>query len=252
MTLTTVIIDDEKPARDRLKQLLREYPFIDIIGEAENGIQAVEIIDLFKPGLVFLDIQMPGFDGFQVIKRIKTYPNIIFVTAYDDYAIEAFEVNAVDYLLKPFSKQRLRISLNRIFNRINKNEGENNDLKRLIDWYNRKTDYLTRISFKVKNVYRILDVEEIFFFKLENGMVYLYGDNIRHQIEGSLGQLEKNIDPSLFFRANRNSIINIKKIQRILPWGQNRFAVEFPNNERIVISRDRGKLFKVKVGLRLK
>jgi len=250
MTLKTIIVDDEQPERERLKMFIREYGNLEVIAEVENGTKAVELINSLKPELVFLDIQIPGLNGFQVIKQINARPAIIFVTAYDEYAIEAFEVNAIDYLLKPYSKQRFKISMERILNEVKNHSQNNTDYRQLTDWYNRKTEYIRRISFKVKNVYNIIDINEILFFKLENGAVYLYTESKKHPVKGTLNGLEKSIDPTVFFRANRISIINLSMIKRVLPWGQNRFAAEFANNERIVISRERGKVFKKKVGLR--
>ncbi len=252
MSFNGIIVDDERPARERLKKFIKDYPFIDITAETDNGIKAVHLIDSLNPDLVFLDIQIPGLNGFQVINKIKKSPAFIFVTAYDEYAIQAFEVNAVDYLLKPFSKQRFGISMDRVLSQLNNNTQENTNLQRLINWYIGREDYLTRISFKVKNVYSVINIEEIFFFKLEDGSVYFYAEKRRHRIQGTLNQIEKTVDPAVFFRANRTAIINLSKIRRVLPWGQSRFAVEFDNNERIVISRERGKLFRRKVGIKLR
>ncbi len=253
MKITSVIVDDEKPARERLRKFLLDYPFVEVVGEADNGFEAVKLIESVNPNLVFLDIQMPGLDGFKVIEKIGKEYVFIFVTAYDEYAIKAFEVNAIDYLLKPFSKQRFKVSMDRAIAQLNKNgKGKKEDLIRLLDWFKNKNEFLSRISVKLGNVYSIVEVSEIYFFRLEMGIVFAYIGMNRYEITASLAQLEVSLDPSVFFRANRNTIVNLSMIKRVLPWGINRFAIEFENNERIVVSRERGKLFKLKIGLKFR
>jgi two-component system, LytTR family, response regulator len=249
MILSTVIIDDEAPARLRLHNFLSDFKEIKITGEAENGGEAISLIDRKKPDLIFLDVQMPVANGFQVIEKIKHKPAVIFVTAYDCYAIKAFEFNAVDYLLKPYTKKRLKNSVDRIISSIQLNENREKKLVKLLEHLKTKESYTERISVKDRYVYKIFNVHIIDFFRIENGLVFLYCGEEKYMLDTPLSQLAEKLDPSVFFRAHRNTIVNISRIKNVIPWGRGRYMLEFCCDNHIEVSRNRIKDFKRIIGL---
>lgn len=251
MKIRAIIIDDELPARTRLKNYLKEYPEITIIGEAQDGKEAVSLINKSDPDLIFLDIQMPDMDGFKVLEKINNKISIIFVTAYDEYAIKAFEVNAIDYLLKPYSKERFKSAINRGISNIKKKEQTENIIS-LLEFIKKKKSYLDRITIKNDSEFEILKVEDIDFFRVESGIVFLYSGNNKCMIDVTISQLEKRLNPKIFYRTHRNSIVNLMKIYKMDVWGQGKYVIKFANNERIFISRDRIKKFKQLMGIKLK
>lgn len=250
MKIRVLIIDDEQPARDRLQNFLKDFSEINIIGEAQSGNEAIELINRKKPQLIFLDIQMSDINGFQVIEKINYLPEVIFVTAYDDYAIEAFEINAIDYLLKPYSKDRLRRSVERAIHSIKKSKEQNNDIQKLMDFFKQRNKYLDRITVKKEFEYNIIDVNKIDFFRIIDGLVYLFADTEKYQVDITLSQLEKKLDPSLFFRTHRNSIVNLSRISKVCTWGQNKYVIKFKSEEKVFLSRDKIKQFKVLMGIK--
>ena len=179
MRLTTLIVDDEAAARARLNKLLSGFPEVEVVGEARNGPEAIRLIDDKRPDLVLLDIQMPMINGFEVLKGIQHEPAVIFVTAYDEYALRAFEVHAVDYLLKPYTRDRLKEAIQRVTHSGENDENRVKRIESLLETYNQRESFLDRISVKTKYSYRVLEVEQIDFFRVENGLVFLiYSFNI--------------------------------------------------------------------------
>lgn len=251
MKIRAIIVDDEKPARIRLKNYLKEYPEINVIGEAQDGKEAISLINKNNPDLIFLDIQMPDMDGFKVLEKIKNKKGVIFVTAYDEYAIKAFEVNAIDYLLKPYSKERFKKAINRGISNIKKNDQIGNIIS-LLEFIKKKRSYLDRITIKNDNEFEILKIDDIDFFRVESGIVFLYSGNNKCMIDITISQLEKRLNPKIFYRTHRNSIVNLMKIYKMDVWGHGKYAIKFSNNEHIFLSRDRIKKFKLLMGLKLK
>ncbi len=249
MNIRAIIIDDESPARIRLKNYLKEYPEINVIGEARDGKEAISLINKNNPDLIFLDIQMPDIDGFKVLEKINYNKTIIFVTAYDEYAIKAFEVNAIDYLLKPYSKERFKKAITRGISNIKKND-QIKKITSLIKYIKKKRSYINRITVKNDCELEIIKIDDIDFFRVESGIVFVYYENKKSIIDITISQLEKKLNPKIFYRAHRNSMVNLKKIIKIDVWGQGKYVVKFSNNERIFISRDRIKKFKLLMGIK--
>ncbi len=203
MGFKTLVIDDEKLSRNRILKLLSDYDDIEVLGEVDNGTDAVDSIDSLLPDLVFLDIQMPGLTGFQVLEKIKHHPVIVFITAYDEYAVKAFEVNAVDYLLKPLSRERFSKALEKALFLIGDNDdSEAGRIDSLLDYLHCREQYLERITFKDKYQYVVADVNEIDFFRTEDSLVFLYLNGRKHMIDFTLNSLEEQLDPSLFFQGS--------------------------------------------------
>lgn len=251
MMKTVCIIDDEFRARERVRKLLKNESSFSIVGEADNGSDAVKLIDEEEPDLVILDIKMPGLSGFQILQQIIHKPAVIFVTAYNEHAVQAFEVHAVDYLLKPFQDERFREALSQIHISETPNTNTLNELRELIEGSVSKKTYFNRITVKDRFEFRIVPVVEIDFFSTEDGLVFLHTKGIRYVIDQTLTLLEENLDPDLFFRAHRKSLVNIRKVERIVPWGRGRYVLRFSGDEKVHLSKEKTRKFKMLIGLNL-
>ncbi|GAB4374438.1 MAG: LytTR family DNA-binding domain-containing protein [Spirochaetales bacterium] len=248
-TIRTLIVEDEQPARERLLRALQTFPEIEVVGEAENGIQAVEAMKTLKPDLVFLDVQIPILNGFEVLQQVHDRFRVIFTTAYDEYALKAFEVNAVDYLLKPYSKERLHTAIRRVLEGASPSIEELARLMKAWEENRNQPVYLQRISIRTKYAYRVLPVTDIDFFKVEKGQLVAVLGEERLPYDGTLSFLERHLDPALFQRVHRNAIANLARVQRIIPWGQGQLAIEFPSGEKLFVGRTKIQSFRRAMGL---
>jgi two-component system LytT family response regulator len=242
----TLIIDDERLAREELKSLLKDYHEIDIIDEARNGEEGVEKCQTLQPDLLFLDINMPGMNGFEMVKQLEEIPKVIFVTAYDEYAIQAFEVNALDYILKPVDPLRLKDAIDKL--------SQSED-----DFQSNQTALTTRKDRKlsIKDKVFIKDGEKCWFIELskvrmlesDGNYVKVYFDQFRPLILRSLNSLEDRLDPEFFFRANRKFIINLQWVSSIENWFNGGLQVELREGEKVEISRRQAIRFKEMMSL---
>lgn len=250
--LRVVIADDERPARSFLAAALRDFEDVEIVGEAENGAEAVEIIERERPDLALLDLQMPEVDGLGVVRLLrKTHlPLIAFVTAYDEYAVRAFEVNAIDYLLKPVDRARLRATLNRANERLEENDWratEKERLKTAVDAIENETrkQFLERIPIRTKDEIIILPVREIASVVADGELLNITtARNERYIINHRLKDLEARFDPDKFVRLSRGSIANVEMITRVnqLPGGT--YVVTLSNNQQLPVSRLQSRILK--------
>ena len=235
--MCVLIVDDEPPARERLKRLLADLEGVELIGEAESGIQAVEMIERERPDLVLLDIQMPGLDGFGVIEALAEPPPVIFVTAYDEYAIRAFEVNALDYLLKPFSRARLEKAVLRA----QEAQVEERDfavrLAPLLESLTAQGRYLTRLAVRDHNRIRVLDVTEVDWIGVEEEQVMVYAGDRAYPIRRTLAELETRLDPARFFRAHRSAIVNLDRVKEVIPWFKGSHKLRLTTGAEVELSR---------------
>lgn len=239
--MRTIIVDDEAPARLKVKQYLKDNPDIEIVGEADNGADAVKEINKKKPDLVILDIQMPEMDGFDVLNALADRPLIIFATAYDQYAIKAFEVNSVDYLLKPFSKNRLKEALERAKSYVKKDfETKIEDLLKVVE---KEKQYLTRISVRKGKRIIVLDVQDIVWIGAEETLNFVYTKENRYLVNYTLAEMEEKLDPKMFFRLHRSTLINLSYISEIVPWFAGQYKVVMKDREKteLTLSRRRVK-----------
>ncbi|MFT6747149.1 MAG: two-component system LytT family response regulator [Glaciecola sp.] len=229
--INTLIVDDERLARVELTQLLKAYPQINVIGEATNGNEAVEKIESLKPDLVFLDIEMPGKTGFEVLENLSVVPQIIFVTAFDEFAIKAFESNALDYVLKPIVTDRLEKAINKV---------EDNKMKASDEKLNRDSQIFIKDGEKCWFV----KLEKVRLFESEGNYVRLYFDENKPLILKSLNNLELRLNDKQFFRVSRKHIINLACIAKVDPWFSNGLRVTLNTGEHIEISRRQSSRFK--------
>jgi two-component system LytT family response regulator len=235
--MRTLIVDDEAPARERLKRLLAYIKGIELVGEAEDGIQAVEAIEREKPDLVLLDIQMPGLDGFGVIEALEDPPPIIFVTAYDEYAIRAFEVNALDYLLKPFSRQRLEKAICRAQEALNEEDSFMARFGPLLENLAAQGRHLTRLAVRDRDRIRVLDANEVDWIGVEDEQVVVHVGDQAYPIRRTLAELEARLDPGTFFRAHRSVIVSLDRVQEIIPWFKGSHKLRLTTGVEVDLSR---------------
>ncbi len=243
--LRIVIADDERPARSFLAAMLRDFEDVEVVGEAETGTEAVEIIERERPDIALLDLQMPEVDGLGVVRllRKKVMPLVAFVTAYDEYAVRAFEVNAVDYLLKPIERARLRETLNRAQERLERADfrrDETTHLRAAVADYEAATRpaYLERIPVRERDEIVILPVREIASVVADGELLHITNArNERYTINHRLKELEARLDPNLFVRLSRGTLANLEMIGRVSPLPGGTYLVTLTNNQQLQVSR---------------
>jgi len=212
---------------------------VKLIGEAEDGVQAVEMIEREKPDLVLLDIQMPGLDGFGVIEALEDPPPVIFVTAYDEYAIRAFEVNALDYLLKPFSRERLEKAVRRAHEALVEERDFTTRLGPLLESLAVQGRYLTRLAardYENRRI-RVLDVTEVDWIGVEGKLVFVHVGDKAYPVRRALAELEARLDPAHFFRAHRSAIVNLSRVSEVIPWFKGSHKLRLTTGAEVDLSR---------------
>lgn len=242
MTLRTLIVDDEPLARERVKRFLRDESDVEIIGECGNGIDAVAVIKSEKPDLVFLDIQMPEKTGFEVIRSLnsKTLPTVIFVTAYDQYALQAFEVHALDYLLKPFTRDRIHRAVARAREHIvgKRQGGLDERLFALIADLKQEKKYLERLVVKTTGRVFFLKTDEIDWIEAAGNYVKLHSGRESHMIRETMNGLEAKLDPDKFLRIHRSTVVHIDRIKELHPMFSGDYAVILRDGTELALSRN--------------
>lgn len=245
MKLRIVIADDERPARMFLKNLLETFDDVEIVGAAENGAEAIEIIERTKPDLALLDLQMPEIGGLEAVKLIKKthLPLVAFVTAHDEFAVRAFELNAIDYLLKPIEKARLRETLNRAAERLEQTDFqtvEAEHLQKAHESYDelRKPEYLERIPVRVRDEILLVSVRQIASVVADGELLHITTlDNKKFVINHRLKDLESRLSPENFVRLSRGALVNTNQITKISPLPGGTYLVALKNNQEIASSR---------------
>ncbi len=222
MAIRALVVDDERLARDELCFLLESFPDVEVIGQAGNGLEAVSQVERLRPELLFLDIQMPGLDGFQVLRQLAnkdTLPScVVFVTAYDQYAIQAFEINAVDYLLKPVEKVRLGEAIARSRRQIGEDGPLANQIERILGVLD-KEGSLNRMVVKVGERFMLVDSKDIIYATVDDGIVTVATDEWRGTSNlRTLDELITNLDPTVFWRVHRSYVVNLRRIKEVIPW----------------------------------
>jgi two-component system LytT family response regulator len=237
MAIRTLIVDDEAPARERLKRYLAGLEGVQVIGEAEDGVQAVEMIEDQSPELVLLDIQMPGLDGFGVVEALQEPPAVIFVTAYDQYAIHAFEVHALDYLLKPYSRNRLAKAIRRAREALAQGKGSSAQLRALLEGLAAEGRCLTRLAVRGRDCVRVLDADQVDWIGIEDGQVIVHVGDQAYPVRRTLAELEARLDPKRFFRAHRAAIVNLDRVQEVIPWFKGSHILRLTTGAEVDLSR---------------
>lgn len=245
MKKTAVIIDDERLARNELKKMLVEYPEIEVVGEAANVDEAVKIIEELNPDLIFLDIQMPAKTGFELLEELERVPTVVFTTAHDEYAIKAFEVNALDYLLKPIDPKRLSDAIQKLMLQedrdllVNENRNENRSFLNDSD----------QVFVKDGEKCWFVKLAEIRLFESVGNYARVFFGTNKPLILKSLNSLEERLDPKTFFRANRKHIVNLRMIEKVEPFFNGGLLLEIKGGEKIEVSRRQAVRFKEMMSL---
>ena len=240
--MRALIIDDERLARKELQKLLEEYKEVEIVGEAANADEAFELVQNLQPDLLFLDIQMPGKTGFELLEMLDSSPAVIFTTAYDEYALKAFEVNALDYLLKPIQSERLRDSVLKVGASIKEEKD---------------SEHYDQIKLGLRDQVFVKDGDKCWFVKLSNirlfesdgNYIKVYFEHFKPMIHKSLNALDEKLNDRDFFRASRKHIINLSWVESIEPWFNGGLMVKLNGGEKVEVSRRQAAKFKEMMSL---
>lgn len=238
-----VILEDEAPARKLVRKFAEDSLEIEIIGEFDNGFDGVKGVNDLKPDILFLDVQMPKLTGFEVVELLDCNPQIIFTTAYDQYAIKAFEINAVDYLLKPFSKERLTLAIEKAVLKL-KNETVV-DRKDLAQSYaDEKNEVLDRIAVRTGNKINVIQVEDILFLRADDDYVEIHTKERSYLKEKTLKFFQDHLPAGNFIRCHRSFIVNVKQIAKLEKYGKESYVAITANNEQVKVSANGYKLLR--------
>ena len=239
--IRTLIVDDEPLARDKIRFLLAKDPDIEITGEAANGQDAVDLIEQKCPDLVFLDIQMPGLDGFAVLKKVgpDRIPGIVFVTAYDQYALQAFDVHALDYLLKPFAAKRFNETLQRAKEQLRSRAGGafTQQILSLLGGLGSAPRYLERIVVKSSGRVFFLKVDDIDWIEAAGNYLNIHIGSQAHLLRETMNGIETQLEPRRFVRIHRSTLVNIERIKELSPLFHGDYVVTLANGTRLTLSR---------------
>jgi two-component system LytT family response regulator/two-component system response regulator LytT len=256
-SLKAIVVDDEQLAREELCYMLEQLGNVEVVAQAGNGLEAVGIVERLGPDVVFLDVQMPGLSGFEVAHRLiqnGSSPNIIFVTAFDRYAIEAFEVNAVDYLLKPVDGTRLERALDKARKRVatSKDVPLNDQVERIVQLMSERQSKRERVAVKVGERFLLVQAEEIIYASLTDDSINI----VTSQLAGTsnfrtLDELQSRLDPSVFWRVHRSHLVNINKVKEIVPWFSRNYILRMKDAKATEIPVSRAQTKRLREYLRL-
>jgi two-component system, LytTR family, response regulator len=239
-----LIIDDERLARNELKKLLAEFPEVEVIGEAANASEGIEKIELLSPDLIFLDIQMPGKTGFEMLEELDRAPHVIFTTAYDEYALKAFDVNALDYLMKPVEPKRLGDALQKL-----KQAEEKEAAAAMLSGYRSLLSESDQVFVKDGERCWFVKLGEVRLFESVGNYAKVFFGTNKPLILKSLNSLEERLDEKVFFRANRKHIINLRMIEKVEPFFNGGLILDIKGGEKIEVSRRQAVKFKEMMSL---
>jgi len=221
-----LVVDDEKLARDRLVGFLAGLEGVSLAGQAADGVEALRMIEEERPDLVFLDVQMPGMDGFEVLKALRRpLPHVVFATAYDEYAIRAFEVGAIDYLLKPFARARVEEAVSRARARVGAEQVQPDLAGLLRRLEERRAVYVNQVPVHSGKRILIVPANDVLWFGVEYRLVYAHTEERAFMTNYTLRELEERLDPALFFRAHKSSLVNLRHVKEIVPWFAGRYKL---------------------------
>jgi two-component system response regulator LytT len=257
MKITALIVDDEQPAREELVYLLKGFPDIEVVGQGKNGVEALTLIRELNPRLVFLDVQMPGLDGFGVIRKLlekkMRLPLVIFVTAYDNYAVQAFEVSAVDYLLKPIARARLEKALGRVRRMTETAESTQQKLDRLVDMLERRpAGQKSKLVVKSGGRLYLLDSDDVVYASIEDGVISIATRDLEGQSNfRTVEELQSTLDPNTFWRVHRSYLINVNRIKEVIPWFKSSYQLKMDDKKQTEIPVSRAQTRKLRELLNL-
>jgi len=257
MKITALIVDDEQPARDELGYLLKEFSDVEVVGQGKNGVEALSLIRELSPQVTFLDVQMPGLDGFGVIKKLLEkkirLPFFVFATAYDNYAVQAFEVNALDYLLKPIAKPRLEKAIVKLRHMIETTAPTYEKLDRLVQMIeDRPAAQKNKLVVKSQGRLFLVNAEEVIFATIEDGVISI----CTRDLEGisnfrTVEELQGSLDPKVFWRVHRSYLVNVNHIKEVVPWFKSSYQLKMQDRKQTEIPVSRAHTRKLREFLNL-
>jgi len=238
-TVSTLIVDDEQLAREELAYLLKDFPDIDILDSASNGLEALQMIEQLEPDLVFLDVQMPGLDGLGLIGKLREknspLPHFVLTTAFDSYAVEAFRLEAADYLLKPIEKERLAETIGRV-KRVVEEKQQQAQEKPVETAAPKNMLQRTKLLVKMNNRNLIVDAQDMIYATIDDGLITVVTSHFEGQSNyRTIEELQSNLDPNLFWRVHRSFLVNINRIREVIPWFKSSFQLKMDDKKQTEI-----------------
>ena len=256
MPLSAVIVDDEQLALDELSYLLKSGDEVNVVAQGHNGLEAVNLIKEHSPDIVFLDVQMPGLDGFGVIKKLLdrkiALPQIVFATAFDQYAVKAFEVNAVDYLLKPFDKKRVNQAVEKARKKLQSTSASTDKLDSLVKMLEAQRPQNSKVLLRSVGRLLLVDQKDVCFASIEDGIITVVANALEGQSNcRTLEELLADLDPHMFWRAHRSYVVNINRIKEVVPWFKSSYQLRMDDRKQteIPVSRAQTKRLRELFGL---
>jgi len=254
-TLSAILIEDEQLAREELSYLLKEFPDVEVLATGRNGLEAVKLIENLEPDVVFLDVQMPGLDGFGVIQKLREknvpLPHFILATAYDQYAIEAFRWEALDYLLKPIEKERLAVAVERarkaVMEKAKTAPASTPELTAA-----KSATQRTKLLVKNNNRNFIVDAQEVIYATIEDGLITVVASGVEGESNyRTIEELQSNLDPDTFWRVHRSFLVNIHRIKEVIPWFKSSFQLRMDDKKQTEIPVSRVQTKRLRALLKL-
>ena len=256
MALSAVIVDDEQLARDELSYLLKAVGDVNVVAQGHNGLDAVNLIKEFSPDLLFLDVQMPGLDGFGVLKKLLDkklpLPQIVFATAFDQYAVKAFEVNAIDYILKPFDKKRVTQAVEKARKRVQGTSNGTDKLDTLVKLLESQRPQNSKVLLRSAGRLLLVDQKEVCYGSIDDGIISVVATSLDGQSNcRTLEELLEGLDPETFWRAHRSFVVNINRIKEVVPWFKSSYQLRMDDRKQteIPVSRAQTKRLRELFGL---
>jgi two-component system LytT family response regulator/two-component system response regulator LytT len=256
MDLKTVVVDDEQLAREELRYLLEQLGGVEIVAQAGNGVEALRVIEEYQPDLVMLDVQMPGLTGFEVARRVVQAgleSQLVFVTAYDQYAIDAFEINAVDYLLKPVEAARLATAVERVRKRLAAEKSKKDtDLEPLLQMLADRQGRREQLAIKIEERFLLVHTDEVVHASVEDDQIRVVTNSLSGTSNyRTLDELQTRLDPSVFWRVHRSHLVNINKIKEIVPWFSRNYILKMKDAKGTEIPVSRSQTRRLREYLKL-
>jgi two-component system response regulator LytT len=256
LALKTIVVDDEQLARDELRYLLEQIGGVEIVAQAGNGVEALRVIEEYQPDLVMLDVQMPGLTGFEVARRVVEAgleSQLVFVTAYDLYAIDAFEVNAVDYLLKPVEPERLAVAVERVRKRLAAEKPRKEaDLEPLLQMLADRQARREQLAIKIEERFLLVQADEVVHASVEEDQIRVVTNSLSGTSNyRTLDELQARLDPAVFWRVHRSHLVNINKIKEIVPWFSRNYILKMKDAKGTEIPVSRSQTRRLREYLKL-
>ncbi|MGZ2368286.1 LytR/AlgR family response regulator transcription factor [Ancylomarina sp. YFZ004] len=246
--IRTIIIDDESLARDLVKSYLSNIDQVEFLGEYSDGFQGLKAINELNPDLIFLDVQMPKLTGFELLELLDKPYNIVFTTAYNEYAIKAFEHNAVDYLLKPFSQERFADAISKAISRLENQAEKSNVIEKLKEHEDKNKEELNRIVVKSRNKIDIIPVDDIRYFEAQDDYVMIYTGEGHYLKQKTMKYFETHLNPDEFCRIHRSYLVCIEEISKLEPYEKDSWMLILKSGEKLKVSKNGYKLLKQQLG----